>query len=330
MIPRLALTCGEPAGIGPDVVLGAALNEWPVELVAVGSRATLRSRAEALGLQITLEPFTSGREPSRQEPGKLFYIDIPLAVDPIPGQPDKKNASAVTASLEQAVSLCLSGECTAMVTGPVHKGVINDAGIPFSGHTEFLASACGADHVVMLLASSSLRVALVTTHLPLRAVPDAISRESLKNTIKTLHSALTTEWGIAHPRISVLGLNPHAGEGGYLGREEQDVIAPVLEALRGQGLALRGPLPADTAFSAPLRALTDAYLAMYHDQGLTVLKSEGFGDAVNITLGLPIIRTSVDHGVALDLAATGRADASSMIAAIKMATALSTGHQKRQ
>lgn len=324
MTSRLVLTCGEPAGIGPDVVLGAALCDWPVELLAIGNKAALADRAELLGLDIELIPFTSGMPPSPNRAGTLCCLDVPLIAPCIAGELDTRHSSAVLASLELGVSLCQAGEGAAMVTGPVHKGVINDAGIPFSGHTEFLASLCGTEKVVMMLASPKLRVALATTHLPLRAVPDAIEQASLTRTIGVIHQSLQSQWDIASPRISVLGLNPHAGEGGYLGDEEVRVIEPVIQSLREKGLAIRGPLPADTAFSNSLREGTDVYLAMYHDQGLTVLKSEGFGEAVNVTLGLPIIRTSVDHGVALDLAGTGRADDASMKAAIEMAIQLAS------
>lgn len=324
MTHRLVLTCGEPAGIGPDVVLGAALCDWPAELLAVGSHAALAERAEMLGLDIELIPFTSSAAPSPHKAGTLRFLDVPLSAPCIAGELDTRHSSAVLASVELAVSLCQAGDSAAMVTAPVQKGVINDAGIPFSGHTEFLASSCGTDKVVMMLASPTLRVALATTHLPLRAVPDAIEQASLTRTIEVIHQSLQSQWGIASPRISVLGLNPHAGEGGHLGDEEIRVIEPAIRSLRDKGLAVLGPLPADTAFSGPLREETDAYLAMYHDQGLTVLKSEGFGEAVNVTLGLPIIRTSVDHGVALHLAGTGRADDSSMKAAIKMAIQLAS------
>lgn len=325
MIPRLALTCGEPSGIGPDVVLGAAMGEYPAELLAIGDVATLTSRAKALKLSIEFLPFTVGAQPRQHQPGQLPVIDIPLRANCIAGQLDPLNSRAVLATLELAVALCRDRECQAMVTAPIHKGVICDAGVPFSGHTEYLASACAADGAVMLLVSPTLRVALATTHLPLRQVPDAIRETSLKHTLTILHDAFAEQWGLGMPRITVLGLNPHAGEGGHLGTEEQEIIAPVLAELRAKGWQLTGPLPADTAFAAAVRKVTDVYLAMYHDQGLAVLKSESMGEAVNVTLGLPIIRTSVDHGVALDLAATGRADASSMKAAITLAAALTSG-----
>ena len=317
--PRLVITTGEPAGIGPDVVLMAAIAEWPGHIVAVGDIALLEARALALALDITLTPYSSTATAEPHQPGRLSVIDLPLTTDCQAGQPDQLNASYVLAQLELAVSLCSAGECQGMVTAPVHKAVINDAGTPFSGHTEFLAQATEADHVVMLLTTGSLRVALATTHLPLRDVPDALSSADLEQTLRTLNANLISHFGVRKPRITVLGLNPHAGEGGHLGHEDQAVIAPVCDKLRQEGLAITGPVPADSAFVPAMRETTDAYLAMYHDQGLPVLKALGFHDAVNITLGLPIIRTSVDHGTALDLAGTGKADAGSMLAAIQAA-----------
>ena len=234
------------------------------------------------------------------------------------------------AQLELAASLCLAGEFQGMVTAPVHKAVINDAGTPFRGHTEFLADATGAQHVVMLLVTGALRVALATTHLPLRDVPGALSSDVIEQTLRTLHADLVYRFGINEPRISVLGLNPHAGEGGHLGREDQAMIAPVCQKLREEGMKILGPLPADSAFVAAMRETTDAYLAMYHDQGLPVLKALGFHGAVNITLGLPIIRTSVDHGTALDLAGTGKANAGSMLAAVKAAFELTAINNKQR
>ena len=317
--PRLVITTGEPAGIGPDVVLMAAITEWTGHIVAVGDIALLEARARALALDITLTPYSSTETAKPHQPGRLSVIDLPLTTDCHAGQPDQLNASYVLAQLELAVSLCRASECQGMVTAPVHKAVINDAGTPFSGHTEFLAEATEADHVVMLLTTGSLRVALATTHLPLRDVPDALSSADLEQTLRTLHANLISHFGVRKPRITVLGLNPHAGEGGHLGHEDQAVIAPVCDKLRQEGLAITGPVPADSAFVPAMRETTDAYLAMYHDQGLPVLKALGFHDAVNITLGLPIIRTSVDHGTALDLAGTGKADAGSMLAAIQAA-----------
>ena len=317
--PRLVITTGEPAGIGPDIVLMAAMTEWPGHLVAVGNAALLEARAQALSLDVTLTPYSSteAAEPHRQ--GRLPVIDLPMTADCQVGRPDQLNASYVLAQLELAISLCRADECQGMVTAPVHKAVINDAGAPFSGHTEFLADATGAEHVVMLLATEGLRVALATTHLPLRDVPDALCSDGLEQTLRTLNADLINRFGISQPRISVLGLNPHAGEGGHLGSEDQTVIAPVCEKLRGEAMSVLGPLPPDSAFVPAMRETTDAYLAMYHDQGLPVLKALGFHGAVNVTLGLPIIRTSVDHGTALDLAGSGKADAGSMLAAIQAA-----------
>ena len=318
MIPRLILTSGEPAGVGPDVVLKAAMSDWPAALVAVGCQQMLTERAQQLGLHIQFTPYTSGTDVAAHCAGTLPFIHLPLAEACQPGQLNTANAGAVVAQLELATELCVSGECHAMVTAPVQKSVLNDAGIPFSGHTEFLASATGNHHPVMMLASKNLKVALMTTHLPLRSVPDAISRDALAKTLRILHTSLISDFGITQPRITVLGLNPHAGEGGHLGCEEMEVISPVCEALRAEGMAIAGPISADTAFAPERREATDAYLAMFHDQGLPVLKAEGFGEIVNITLGLPIRRTSVDHGTALALAGTGQADASSLRQAIAM------------
>jgi 4-hydroxythreonine-4-phosphate dehydrogenase len=255
-------------------------------------------------------------------PGELLFIDLPLAAGSEPGTLDPRNASQVLAQLDLAVELCRSEECQGMVTAPVHKGVINDAGIPFSGHTEYLADALNSPDVVMLLVSDNLRVALATTHIPLREVPDAINQPLIERIIEELHGQLLQQFGINRPRITVLGLNPHAGEGGHLGREDLHVIAPACAAAQAKGIAVMGPLSADTAFTAQKQEQTDGYLAMFHDQGLPVLKALGFGDTVNITLGLPIVRTSVDHGTALELAGTGNASASSLQAAIALAAHL--------
>ena len=320
MIPRLILTTGESAGVGPDIVLLAAMHQWNAELVAIGCEATLTERAAQLGISVTFSPYASARTPAPHRAGSLPLIDIPLVSTCMPGKPDPANAGHVLSQLELAVSLCQSGECHAMVTAPVHKGVINDAGIPFSGHTEFLGRATDATNPVMLLTTGKLKVALATTHLPLRAVPDAITRESLKRTLDTLHEGLQQYFGIPQPRISVLGLNPHAGENGHLGNEEVSIIRPLCDEMRQSGLALSGPISGDTAFTPERRSETDAYLAMYHDQGLAVIKSEGFSNTVNVTLGLPIIRTSVDHGTALELAGRGQVNIGSMVAAIQQAT----------
>ena len=319
MIPRLVLTTGEPAGVGPDVVLQSALADWPAELVAVGCSETLLARAQQLNLPLEIASYTSGANPSAHAAGTLPIIDLPLPSPCVPGVLNSDHSSHVLAQLELAAELCRASECHGIVTAPVHKGVVNDAGIAFTGHTEFLATATGAAHPVMLLTDGDLKVALATTHLPLRAVPDAITAQSLEQTLRVLDQGLRTSFGIATPRITVLGLNPHAGENGHMGREEVEVIAPLCEALRGDGLNVVGPISGDTAFTTQRRAQTDAYLAMFHDQGLPVVKAAGFGEIVNVTLGLPIIRTSVDHGTALDLAGTGKADAASMGAAIDLA-----------
>ena len=330
MIPRLVITAGEPAGIGPDIVLMAAQKPWPAELVCIADKQLLELRARQLGLSITLEPFSSGQLPAPSPAGVLKYVNVPLEANAACGQLDLRNSHAVLATLNLAVEMCRCGEADAMVTAPVQKSIINDAGIPFSGHTEFLAELTDTADVVMLLAAGELRVALATTHLPLSQVPSAITQASLIRTISILHTDLRDKFGFAAPRITVLGLNPHAGEGGHLGREEIDVIAPAIEECAKQGMLIRGPLPADTAFSAAERAQCDAYLAMYHDQGLPVLKFAGFGEAVNITLGLPIIRTSVDHGTALDLAGSGGASASSLEAAIAAAIGMVQAKAERR
>ncbi|WP_421621930.1 4-hydroxythreonine-4-phosphate dehydrogenase PdxA [Alkalilimnicola ehrlichii] len=317
-LPRLALTAGEPAGIGPDLCLMVAAEPLAASLVVLGDPQLLRARAALLGLEVRIEPVESAPA-GPHRPGVLPVLPVPMAGAREPGRLDTRNADHVLALLERAARGCLSGEFDAVVTAPVHKGVINEAGHPFSGHTEFFAERTGGQLPVMMLAADTLRVALVTTHLPLRAVADAITPERLERVITTLAYDLEARFGIRRPCIRVCGLNPHAGEGGHLGREEIEVIEPVLERLRGQGLDLDGPLPADTAFTPRHLQGADAVLAMYHDQGLPVLKHAGFGRAVNITLGLPIIRTSVDHGTALDLAGTGRAEPGSLLEALEQA-----------
>ncbi len=324
MTPRIAITPGEPAGIGPDITLLAAGQAWDAELVAIADPELLRQRAEQLGLQVDIQVVDAPLDqPQAHIPGTLKVYPVALNVPCRPGQLDPRNASYVLYTLQAAVDTCLAGRCQAMVTAPVQKSVINEAGIPFSGHTEFLAEATDTDRVVMMLATERLRVALATTHLPLRAVPDAITADLLEETITILHRDLQDKFGLAEPRIAVLGLNPHAGEGGHMGREELEVIEPVLEAMRSQGMAINGPLPADTAFNPKVLDACDAVLAMYHDQGLPVLKHTGFGEAVNVTLGLPVVRTSVDHGTALDLAGGGQADPGSLYAALAMALRMS-------
>lgn len=314
----LAFTPGEPAGIGPDLAVLLAQQPREAALLAVADPALLAGRAALLGLPLRLLPTLPG-EPVSQRAGELSVLPVPLRAPSQPGRLDTANAAYVLDTLEAATAACLDGRLHGLVTGPVHKGVINDAGIPFSGHTEWLAERTGTPQVVMMLASPTLRVALVTTHLPLRAVPDAITPTLLASVLDILLHDLKDKFGLPHPRVLVLGLNPHAGEGGHLGREELDVIIPVLEHYRARGWPLDGPLPADTAFTPHHLAKADAVLAMYHDQGLPVLKAQGFGEAVNITLGLPIIRTSVDHGTALDLAGTGRIDTGSLHQAIQHA-----------
>ena len=309
----MVITAGEPAGIGPDLCILLAQSPPPMPLVVVADRALLTDRAGQLGLPLDLPEY----RPDRTTP--LSLLSLPLAVPASAGRLDPANAAYVLAGLRRAVAGCQSGEFSALVTGPVHKGVINDAGIPFTGHTEFLAELTGTPRVVMMLAGGGMRVALATTHLPLKDVAAAITPERLGETLRILHAALVRDFGLARPRILVAGLNPHAGEGGHLGHEEIEVIEPVLTALRAEGMDLVGPLPADTLFQKKNLAQADAVLAMYHDQGLPVLKHASFGEGVNITLGLPIIRTSVDHGTALDLAGTGNIDAGSLAVALQTA-----------
>ena len=294
-----------------------AQRERASEWVALADAETLKDRAQRLGLSLTLTA-----EPTRRA-GCLCLEPLPLAEPVQPGALNPANAPAVIAALDRAVDGCLEGRFKALVTGPVQKSIINEAGIPFSGHTEHLRDRCGAADVLMLLAAGGLRVALATTHLPLSEVPKAVTKDLLESKLKLLLVGLRTQFGLSRPRVLVTGLNPHAGEAGHLGREEIDTIEPVCARLRALGEAVTGPLPADTAFTPYHLADADAVLAMYHDQGLPVLKHAGFGDAVNITLGLPFIRTSVDHGTALDLAGTGKADCSSLEAAIALAESLS-------
>jgi 4-hydroxythreonine-4-phosphate dehydrogenase len=327
MSTPIAITAGEPAGIGPDILLAAAMQPFPRPLCAIADRGLLEARAAQLGLAIELVDAdavdTAGvRQSDAHRPGLLPVQHVPLRAPVTAGQLRSENSPYVLATLDAAVDGCMAGRYGAMVTGPVQKSIIIEAGIPFSGHTEYLAERTGSEQVVMLLAAGTLRVALATTHLPLSAVPAAITAQLLQGTLRVLAHDLAHRFGVAQPRIAVLGLNPHAGESGHLGREEIEVISPALDALRAQGMQLLGPLPADTAFTPPALAQCDAVLALYHDQGLPTLKHVGFGNAVNITLGLPIVRTSVDHGTALDLAGTGRASAESLAHAITLACEL--------
>ncbi|MCL6324546.1 4-hydroxythreonine-4-phosphate dehydrogenase PdxA [Pectobacterium polaris] len=317
--PRVVITPGEPAGIGPDLVIALAQQAWPVELVICADPDLLLSRALQLSMPLTLRDYQSGQPAQPQQAGSLTILPIAAPATIIPGDLNVANSAYVVETLARACDGCLNGEFAALITGPVHKGIINDAGVPFSGHTEFFADRSYCERVVMMLATEELRVALATTHLPLAAVSAAITRQSLHEVITILHHDLQTKFGIAQPQIYVCGLNPHAGEGGHMGREELDVINPALDELRQQGITLVGPLPADTLFQPKYLQHADAVLAMYHDQGLPVLKYQGFGRAVNITLGLPFIRTSVDHGTALELAATGSADPGSFITALNLA-----------
>jgi len=318
-VPRLVLTSGEPAGVGPELCLAVAARDWPCALVVAGDPAMLGSRARDLGLAMELESYDPGVGPRAHRAGRMQVLARPLAGPCRPGQPDPANAPYVLELLDAAVDGCVGGEFAAMVTAPVHKGVINDAGVAFSGHTEYLAARLGCERPVMLLVAGSLRIALATTHLPLRAVPDALDTPLLLDTLAVLDQGLKSRFRIASPRILVCGLNPHAGESGHLGREEIEVIEPAVSAARQRGIDARGPLPADTAFTPASLAAVDAVLAMFHDQGLPVLKHAGFGRGVNVTLGLSIVRTSVDHGTALDLAASGRADCGSLVAALELA-----------
>lgn len=318
--PLIAVTSGEPAGIGPELCLRLVEGEQAVRTVVLGDRDLLAERAGQLGLSLRLRDYEPAQAP---EPNCLDVLHLPLAVPARVGTLDPANGGYVLSLLDRALAGCLSGEFDAMATAPVHKGVINQAGVAFTGHTEYLAEKTATPLVVMMLAGETergpLRVALTTTHLPLKDVPAAITDDVLERTLRILHADLRNKYGIAEPRILVAGLNPHAGEGGYLGSEEIEVIAPVLDRLRGEGMLLSGPHPADTMFTPPVLAQGDAVLAMYHDQGLTALKYATFGHGINVTLGLPIIRTSVDHGTALELAGTGKADAGSLFEAVNEA-----------
>ena len=318
-VPRIAITPGEPAGIGPDLCVTLAQRAHGAELVAVADPVLLMQRAAELHLPLALLPFDRAQAPQPQAAGTLRVAPVPLCAPTRAGVLDAANAAYVLDTLRRGAEGCVDTEFDALVTGPVHKGVINDAGVEFSGHTEFLADLTHTPQVVMMLLTEGLRVALATTHLPLRDVADAVTAPHLTGVLRILHRDLHTRFSITSPRIVVCGLNPHAGEGGHLGTEDRDVVEPVLHALRGEGMDLVGPLPADTLFIPKYLDTADAVLAMYHDQGLPVLKFKGFGKAVNITLGLPIVRTSVDHGTALELAGKGGADTGSLVAALQLA-----------
>ncbi len=337
----LVVTSGEPAGIGPDLCVQLAVAPPDIPFVVIADKNLLQQRAAQLGINLQVrevgrvESAARGRgvesgekrtpthlpltDPSLRSPHFLSVIHVPLTVPCHPGMLNAANSEYVLATLQRAVKGCLTGEFSGIVTAPVHKGVINDAGIPFTGHTEFLAEQTHTQSVVMMLVGGGMRVALATIHLPLKNVPAAITAPLLENVLRIIRRDLQRRFGIAQPRILVAGLNPHAGEGGYLGREEIDVMIPVLDKLRAEGINVSAPLPADTLFTPHKLAQCDCVLAMYHDQGLPVLKYASFGRGVNVTLGLPIIRTSVDHGTALDLAGIGKADSGSLLEAIKLA-----------
>ncbi len=318
---RLAITAGEPAGIGPDIILQLACQTtWSAELVVIADPLVLLNRAQKLGLTVRIRQYPLAADEQRPlQLGDVLVLPIACPDTVLAGVLNPNNAPYVLATLRRAAAGCLSGEFAAMVTAPLHKAVINDAGVPFTGHTEYLAELTKAPLPVMMLTAGQLRVALATTHLPLKNVSAAITWQSLEQVLTILNHDLQTKFGLTNPHILVCGLNPHAGEGGHLGMEEQDTLIPVIRHLQQQGMHLTGPLPADTLFTPRHLKTADAVLAMYHDQGLPVLKNVGFGHAVNITLGLPIIRTSVDHGTALDLAGTGQAETSSLQAAIQLA-----------
>ncbi len=324
MTKRLVITSGEPAGIGPDLVLMLAQQDWAHELVVIADKTVLTERADQLGISISFKPYQAENAISASRSGELTLLEMPTPTKVETGVLNPENGGYIVEMLKRAIDGCMNNEFAAMITGPIHKGVINEAGIPFSGHTELLAEHSGTERVVMMLATPGLRVALVTTHLPLLEVPKAITPKLLTEILSITHDSLENQFGIQQPNILVTGLNPHAGEGGHMGREEIEIIEPTLEKLR-EFMKLEGPLPADTLFTPKYLQRADAVVAMYHDQGLPVLKHMGFGNAVNITLGLPFIRTSVDHGTALDLAGTGKANVGSFQYALEVAQEMLTG-----
>lgn len=325
IIQKIAVTPGEPAGIGPDLIIQLAQQRWPVQLVAFADTQMLRERAQLLGLPLTLTAHTDDitRAP---EPGELFIRQVDIEAPVVPGQLNSANGRYVVETLRQACDANMHEGFEAVVTGPVHKGIINEAGVSFSGHTEYFAYQSNTLDVVMLLSTEGLNVALATTHIPLEYVSKAITAERLNRVIRIIDTDLKEKFGLAEPHIYVCGLNPHAGEDGHIGREEIETMIPALQGLRAEGIKLTGPLPADTIFQPKYLEDADVVLAMYHDQGLPVLKFKGFGAAVNITLGLPFIRTSVDHGTAVDLAGTGQADTGSFQKALEKAIELANSH----
>ncbi|PPC94458.1 MAG: 4-hydroxythreonine-4-phosphate dehydrogenase PdxA [Methylotenera sp.] len=321
-LPSIAITAGEPAGIGPDLCVMLAQLPLAAHIVVIADAEMLQARATQLDLPLTITPYKTAVKNLHSGNGSLTVLHSPSAARTQAGILDKRNSVYVLATLTLASKSCMHGQFDAMVTAPLHKGIINDAGVAFSGHTEFLAELTHTPQVVMMLVGNNLRVALATTHLALKDVPAAITPKTLETTIRILHQDLVQKFGINNPRMLIAGLNPHAGEDGYLGREEIEIINPVLEKLRAEGMQLIGALPADTLFAKHHLSKADAVLAMYHDQGLPVLKHASFGEGVNVTLGLPIIRTSVDHGTALDLAGKGNIEIGSMLAAINLAITL--------
>jgi 4-hydroxythreonine-4-phosphate dehydrogenase len=321
-LKRIVLTPGEPAGIGPDIIIRIAQQTWQAEFVVIANPDLLLQRAQLLGLPLRLIDYNFHQATKIHQPGTLVCLPVELAGRVIPGQLNTAHSAYVIQTLDIAASLCKQQEAHAVVTGPVHKGIINQAGIPFSGHTEFFSQVCGHVFTVMLFVLDHLKVALLTTHLPLKEVPQAITEKRLTMTVSLIQNELKQRFGISSPRLFVCGLNPHAGENGYLGREEIDIIIPTLNKLRILDQFITGPLSADTIFTPKYITQADTILAMYHDQALPLIKYMGFGHAVNVTLGLPFIRTSVDHGTALDLAGTPHADASSLAAAIRLAMTL--------
>ena len=332
--PILAITAGEPSGIGPDLCVQIAQLAWDYQVLVICDKQLLLDRAKQLGLPLTVTEFdSSNNKVSPHKPEHLWVKHVPLAEQSIAGELNTANGPYVLKTLDIATQGCLDGDWHAMVTAPLHKGVINDSEQvetgSFTGHTEYLRDFCGREEVVMMLATEDLRVALVTTHLPLRDVADAITPDRISRVARILDHDLKQFFALENPRILVAGLNPHAGEGGHLGMEEIDVIEPTLKMLNDEGLNLIGPLPADTLYTPKQLEQADATLAMYHDQGLPVLKFHGFGRAANITLGLPIVRTSVDHGTALDLAGTGKADAGSLETALKVAAQMASASQSK-
>lgn len=322
MVRRIAVTPGEPAGIGPDLIIEMAQKDWPEQIVVVASEQLLRARAKALNVDLNFIIYDEALEATPHQANNLTILPIELDAPCIIGELDSANGHYVVETLRIACEKNINGDFDAVVTGPVHKGLINKAGIAFSGHTEYFAHQANCSDVVMMLATEGLRVALVTTHIPLQYVSKAITVDRLKKVTQILHHDLVTKFGIAEPKIYVCGINPHAGEDGHLGREEIEVMNPALDELRAEGINAIGPLPADTIFQEKYLSHADAILSMYHDQGLPVLKYKGFGKSVNITLGLPFIRTSVDHGTAVELAGTGQADAGSFYQAINTAITL--------